>query len=101
MTIENEDGGECIDREKVEGEGEEGHGNELQDGDAHNTEQYSEEVAMSDSIGGDGDGDGDNIEDMQLDVAIEGECLAVLDNVNEVVFLFIINSYYYCYYYFY
>ena len=30
MTIENEDGGgECIDREKVEGEGEDGHGNDV------------------------------------------------------------------------
>ena len=48
MTIENENGGDCIDREKVEGEGEESHGNELQDGDAHNTEQSSEEVMSID-----------------------------------------------------
>ena len=94
------------------------------DTDKNNRMDFLCEVAMSDSIGGDGDGetetsevggegiDGeemegegeeglDNIEDMLLDSAIEGECHAVLDNVNEVVFLFIINSYYYCYYYFY
>ena len=41
----------------------------------------------------------DNIEDMLLDSAIEGECHAVLDNVNEVV-LFVKNYKACCFYFF-